>query len=121
MKKGIRFRLNRRFWKNRGLGAIPNPSDDRDKAYLPSSGLLYPNMASLEEHAKVVDQGRTSSCVGNAVAGALWIMEKKSGKAYGYPSRMFLYWNSRNQHEVAPFGDDGTYVRTDGGPIIRSI
>lgn len=112
MKKGIRYKWRRRFWKERGLGALPNPSDNRDRFYSPAGEMTYPLGASLENYVKVVDQGATSSCVGNAVAGALWIMEKKSGKAYGYPSRMFLYWNSRNQHSILPLSDSGTYVRT---------
>jgi C1A family cysteine protease len=112
MKKGFRFKWNRRFWKERGLGALPNPADKRDMLYEPDGEISYPLEVSLEKYVKVVDQGGTSSCVGNAVAGAVWIMEVKSEKEYGYPSRMFLYWNSRNQHGVPPFSDNGTYVRS---------
>lgn len=113
-KRGLVFAWKRRFWKNRGLGFTPNVRDDRDRLYVQDGELFsYNEMnASLEKYSTVVDQDGTSSCVGNAVAGAIWIMEQKSSHKYGYPSRLFLYWNSRNQHSNVPFKDDGTYIRT---------
>jgi hypothetical protein len=103
-------KIRKRIFKQRGIGCIRNPIDSRDRLFEPS-GQQVGVGASLEQYVTVVDQKSTSSCVGNAVAGAVYIMEQKSGHQYGYPSRMFLYWNARRRHENPPLKDDGTYIR----------
>jgi hypothetical protein len=114
---GIKRFLVRKFWRKRGLGCEQNPYDKRDfvYSYRAKKG-VFPEFESLEQYSEVVDQLNTNSCVGNAVAGAIRILENKkrhneSNFKYGYPSRMFLYWNSRVQHDVIPLKDDGTYIR----------
>lgn len=104
--------FKRIFWRKRGLGWRPNPADQRDQKYAARRTDL-PAAVSLEKWAKVVDQKSTSSCVGNAIAGAVYIAEQRSkhGSDYGYPSRMFLYWMARNRHDKPPLTDDGTYIR----------
>lgn len=103
--------FKRLFWRKRGLGYRPNPSDKRDLKYLVMRHGL-PESVSLEKWCAVVDQKSTSSCVGNAVAGAVYIQEQKSGQLYGYPSRLFAYWIARNQHDKPPLKDNGTYIRS---------
>jgi len=110
----IKRSIARRFWTKRGLGMKPNPIDERDYLYkYNDDDGVYPDFFSLEKYSEIVDQLNTGSCVGNAVAGAIRILEnRKSGSTeYGYPSRLFLYWISRSQHETEPFRDNGTYVR----------
>lgn len=104
--------LKQIFWRKRGLGWKPNPEDNRDQKYAARRTDL-PAVVSLEKWAKVVDQKSTSSCVGNAIAGAVHIQEQRSDNAagYNYPSRMFVYWNARRRHDKPPLKDGGTYIR----------
>lgn len=109
--------IARKLWRKRGLGMKPNLYDKRDFVYdYRLRKGVYPTSVSLENYSEIVDQSNTSSCVGNAIAGAIRILENKANihdiTKYGYPSRMFLYWNSRILHDVIPLKDDGTYIRT---------
>jgi hypothetical protein len=113
-----KFFATKLLWRRRGLGMNPNPYDRRDFVYdyKMKSG-VFQETSSLELYSEVVDQLNTSSCIGNALAGAIRILENKkqhenSYLKYSYPSRMFLYWNSRILHDVIPLKDDGTYIRT---------
>lgn len=102
--------LVRLFRRKKGLGWKPNKADDRDLKYKAVRADLPAEM-SLRKWAEVVDQKSTSSCVGNAVAGAVRIAENRSGHEYGYPSRMFIYYIARLKREKPPLSDDGTYIR----------
>jgi hypothetical protein len=102
--------FKRLFWRRRGTGWKPNPEDGRDLKYRTMRASL-PAVVSLRIWATVVDQKSTNSCVGNAVAGAVFITEKKSGFFYGYPSRMFIYWLARRRYDNPPLKDDGAYIR----------
>ena len=102
--------FKRIFWRNRGLGCLRNIYDPRDRKF-ESELTSIPNNASVEKYVtEVLDQRATSSCVAHSVAHAISIMEKKSGFDYGTPSRLFLYWNSRRQHNNEDV-DQGTYIR----------
>lgn len=110
---GFRGAMRRVFWRDRGLGMIPNDIDARDFEYSAKGVMSLDDDGeiSLEKYATVVDQGRTNSCVGNAVAGAVWIMEQKSSHEYGYPSRGWLYWHARYRHQGVNVTDSGTHIR----------
>lgn len=110
---GFRKKIRQAFWIERGLGMLPNERDDRDYLYRVNNNALdrVSGDISLEQYSTVVDQGSTSSCVGNAVAGAVWIKENQSGKGYLYPSRNWLYWNARYRHQGVNVTDDGTFIR----------
>lgn len=112
MMKRLKRSLARKFWRKRGLGAKKNPVDRRDRLFMANHRVDLPSKVSLEEYSTIKDQGMTGSCAGNAVAGAVWILEQKSGNYTRYPSRMFLYWNSRICHDQEPLSDEGTYIRT---------
>lgn len=64
----------------------------------------------------VENQGDIGSCVGNAVVGALELIEKRDGHPYVELSRMFIYYNSRLMHEDQN-NDSGTYIRLAMGTL----
>lgn len=103
----------RLFWRKRGTGWIPNEKDTRDIRYHTIRDMSeLPSVASLEAWDEITDQKGTSSCVGHAVAGSICIAENRSGKNYGHPSRLFVYWIARARHKRPPLRDDGAYIRS---------
>lgn len=106
----------------RGLGFHPDAPDPRDwdvdRMALGAPGSTV-GEASLRRHEPpVYDQGRTSSCVAQAMAGAVEILERSAryrgaSVDVGTPSRLFLYYGSRRLHSGGPaIFDTGTYLRT---------
>lgn len=97
----------------RRLGYLPDELDTRDLAadeLLAARG--FPKEASLDQWLPIVrDQGRTNSCVAQALAAAIDIRELRAGLPDDPVSRLFLYWNSRAQHG-AQRRDRGTYIRS---------
>lgn len=57
----------------------------------------------------VEDQGQTSSCVANAIVGALELHQRKAGLATTDLSRLFLYFNARSLSKKEN-EDCGTYI-----------
>lgn len=57
----------------------------------------------------VEDQGRTNSCVANAIVGAVELLQKKAGQGAPDLSRMFLYYNARAIGKREHL-DEGTYI-----------
>ena len=83
-------------------------SDTRYKeADLPHKVDLRPYMTRIE------NQGQTSSCVANAVAGAYeYLAKMHTGQDYDV-SRMFIYYNGRYlgvDGDQSQIGDDGSYI-----------
>lgn len=127
--------------RNRKYGWVPDRPDPRDRIYSAPPKVLLPESVSLRHLCSAVeDQGSLSSCVGNACAGLLEVLENKSGTTFtkkltswekflcsagikkegcngtytlGFMdvSRLFIYYNARAR--------DGM-ERTDGGCSIRS-
>lgn len=93
----------------RPTGCLANPQDQRDRIFS-SPKTCLPPAVSLGQHAKVVSQGGTSSCVANALAAAIRIMERVI-KPNGFPARLWIYWHSRIRHDKLPLKDEGTYIR----------
>ena len=77
-----------------------------------------PRKVDLRQHLTVVeDQGRTSSCTANAVAGAYeYLAKKHTGKDYDV-SRMFIYYNAR---AIGVDGDESK-IKDGGSGIGKSI
>jgi len=100
-------------WHKKGSGWLPNYLDRRDwdfdRLALPT--VDFPGAIS---HAawvpEVLDQGATNSCVGNAVAGAIGILETRAGIEYIPMSRLYLYYNARARHS-SNITDTGTYIK----------
>lgn len=109
----------------RALGHIPDIPDPRDYDFGRFGvSSRSPSSASLVAHEPAVyDQGRTSSCVAQAMAGAIEILERRAAfkanlkgldfPAPATPSRLSIYINSRILHAGGPaIFDNGTYLRT---------
>lgn len=67
--------------RNRKYGWLPDRPDKRDKLYAaiqPAAISLPPEVDLRKLASPVEDQGKLSSCVGNACAGALEILENKN-------------------------------------------
>lgn len=103
------------FRKNAGLGWIPNELDNRDFDF-DKLGLSIPpphliEKLSLRDFAgPVFDQGKTASCVSQAIAGAIVIREARAGLPARVPSRLFVYHNARRYRGA---------TKIDGGTVIR--
>jgi hypothetical protein len=108
------------FRANRRLGWNPDPRDSRDYSF-EKLGLASPTFEQTRKSLRdcsgpMLDQGPTSSCVGNAIAGAIVtreILRTDSGKL---PSRLFIYFNSRRYHGSTLI-DAGTFIRTAVGGL----
>jgi C1A family cysteine protease len=70
-----------------------------------------PREVDLTPHVRIVrDQQHTSSCVGQAFAGAIDICESSAG-LYSQPaSALFPYYHARREHQKIVL-DGGTYIR----------
>jgi C1A family cysteine protease len=94
----------------KGYGWKRDLPDHRDFRYtlapvkVPASVDLRPKCPPVQ------DQGQLGSCTANAIAGHLDFNRKKQGEAFMTPSRLFIYYNERQ--------DDGT-VKEDAGSSIR--
>ncbi|MEL7190326.1 MAG: C1 family peptidase [Pseudomonadota bacterium] len=74
-----------------------------------ASSSLPPRVDLRKYCSPVEDQGRTNSCVANAVVGALELLQRKQGHSTQDLSRLFNYYNARLFHNKQP-EDQGTYV-----------
>ena len=84
--------------------------DPRDYIYQATSPIRPVNSVDLRQYCTAVeDQGQLGSCTGNAIAGAIELLDKRAGKVTDV-SRLFIYYNERLL--------EGT-VRTDSGAYIR--
>jgi C1A family cysteine protease len=107
----------------RKLNWRPDLPDARDKPYtllgwrpyflLPKHVDLRPQCSPVE------DQGYLGSCTGNAIAGAIELLDVKNGAGFTDISRLFIYYNERVYlNEVDQ--DNGAYIR-DGIKSIHKI
>lgn len=75
------------------------------------AGTLLPALVDLRiGMPPVYDQGQTSSCTANAIAGELDYAEGKAGLVNMVPSRLFIYYNERLL-EGSTGTDDGGEIR----------
>jgi C1A family cysteine protease len=88
---------------------IPDKLDKRDHPYhltnkTPSS------IVDLRSYCSTIeDQGQLGSCTGNAIAGAIELMNKKNGKTFDV-SRLFIYYYERVLEGTVNY-DNGAYIR----------
>ena len=94
-------------------GWVPDLPDHRDYLYnqlqaVPPSLPLAVDLRPL--CSPVEDQGQLGSCTGNALAGALEFLERKSRGPFTDLSRLFIYYNERViEHSVK--SDAGAQIR----------
>jgi len=96
-----------------GYGWVPDLPDQRDVLY----GAVRPVPAKLPPSADlrslcspVENQGDLGSCTGNAIAGAVEFLERKSNMRFVNVSRLFIYYNERAIEHT---------VKSDSGAMIR--
>src|SRR5437763_7883609 len=96
------------------LGWKPDLPDHRDKRYSSLhiiKDTQLPDLVDMRnECPPVYDQLTTSSCTANSGAGFGEFMMKKLGMPSYTPSRLFIYWNSRQLIGEAD-RDDGATLR----------
>jgi C1A family cysteine protease len=101
--------------RRRGLGWIPNKEDRRDFD-ISLLGIetteTFPAECSLRQfQTKILNQGRTNSCVANALAHALLLRENQKRHTQSSISRLFVYYNARRFYG-GHRSDSGTFIRT---------
>ena len=75
-----------------------------------ASAPTLPPVVDLRRFCSAVeDQQHTNSCVGNAVVGALELLQAKEGHSAHDLSRLFVYYNSRTL-SGEPVADEGTTI-----------
>ena len=107
---------------NKKYGWIPDVPDKRDHQ-IEQLGLGLVSAQALPSKIDLstgigpcYDQGQTSSCVGNGIAGIIEFLLKKEKKPVFTPSRLFIYANGRIM-ENSLASDSGAMIR-DG---VKSI
>jgi C1A family cysteine protease len=88
----------------------PDLPDQRDYAYKPTVGAIPRKMDLRKLCSPVEDQGNLGSCTGNALVGAMEVLENLGKTTFVDLSRLFVYYNERVI--------EGT-VRQDSGAMIR--
>ena len=109
------FSIPRYHWKM-------DKVDTRDHPYL-LTGNTQPNTVDLRIYCSAIeDQGNLGSCTGNAIAGAIELMDKKNGRNLDV-SRLFIYYYERLLEGTVNY-DSGAYIRdgiracyTYGAPV----
>jgi C1A family cysteine protease len=87
----------------------PDKLDTRDYKYqiIP---MLTPNIVDLRRHCSPIEnQGNLGSCTGQAIAGAIELLNKRNGK-YRDISRLFIYYYERLLIGTINY-DSGAYIR----------
>ena len=92
------------------------PVDTRDKIYQPTA-IVLPKTVDLRPYCSPIeDQGQLGSCTGNAIAGMVDLMDRKSNKALQV-SRLFIYYEERVLEGTVNY-DSGAYIR-DGIKVVN--
>jgi C1A family cysteine protease len=102
----------------------PEPADPRDYIWQPPAGMPLTLATKVDLRANcspIYDQGQLGSCTGNAIAGALELVERKNYKGTTYAtyvfSRLFIYYLERVL-EGSVNSDAGAYIR-DGFKAVN--
>lgn len=83
--------------------------DTRDYIYKSTAGEVTPSVDLRNFCTPIEDQGNLGSCTGQAVAGAIELLNKKSGKQTDV-SRLFIYYYERLLLGTVNY-DSGAYIR----------
>ena len=90
---------------------VADPFDNRDFVYQLSSIPSMPSKVDLRPYASPIDdQGNLGSCTGNAIAGAIDLIDKKNQNRLLRVSRLFIYYQERLL-EGTISQDRGAYIR----------
>ena len=101
---------------------VKDKVDKRDHPYL-LTGASQASVVDLRPYCSPIeDQGNLGSCTGNAIAGAIELMDKKNGRTLDV-SRLFIYYYERLYEGTVNY-DSGAYIRdgikvcyTYGAPV----
>jgi C1A family cysteine protease len=98
---------------------VPDLPDFRDHLYAPLD-IAVPAVVDLRHYCSTVeDQGDLGSCTGNAIVGAMELLENKAGTGFTDLSRLFVYYQER-KIEGTVRQDSGAYIR-DGIKAVNQI
>lgn len=89
----------------------PDTKDDRDYIFTGAIGNLPPSVDLRPFAGNVDNQLMLSSCTANAGTSALEILDKKMTGNYEDMSRLFLYFNEREEYSELKGKDAGAYMR----------
>ena len=88
----------------------PDPQDPRDHIYQLQPLSVAPATVDLRNFASTIeDQGQLGSCTGNAIAGAIELIDRKNNKNLDV-SRLFIYYQERLIEGTVRY-DAGAYIR----------
>ena len=88
---------------------VPDKLDDRDYRYAVTQK-ASPNVVDLRPYCSPIEnQGSLGSCTGQAIAGAIELLNKRSGK-HNDISRLFIYYYERLMLGTVNY-DSGAYIR----------
>ena len=89
---------------------VPDKPDARDYAYQVTNTTTQPNTVDLRQYCTLIeDQGQLGSCTGNAIAGAIELLDKRTNKQRDV-SRLFIYYYERYLEGTVNY-DAGAYIR----------
>lgn len=83
--------------------------DKRDYKYIPTTKSQQDIVDLREYCSSIEDQGNLGSCTGNAIAGAIELLNKRKGKQNDI-SRLFIYYYERLMINTVNY-DSGAYIR----------
>ena len=96
---------------------VRDKPDTRDYIYSLEPRAVIPSKVDLRPYASTIeDQSIIGSCVGNAVAGAIELVDRKNSKLLEV-SRLFIYYQAR-VYEGSINYDNGAYIR-DGFKAVN--
>ena len=88
---------------------VPDKLDTRDYKYQITTR-ISPDIVDLRPYCSPIEnQGNLGSCTGQAVAGAIELLNKRNGKPTDV-SRLFIYYYARLLEGTTNY-DDGAYIR----------
>lgn len=102
MRKNIQYTIPRYHWK-------ADKPDRRDCIYCKTNPIT-PEKVDLRPYCTPIeDQGMLGSCTGNAIAGAIELLDKREKKQRDI-SRLFIYYHERLIEGTVNY-DSGAYIR----------
>jgi hypothetical protein len=88
---------------------VRDKPDSRDYKYTPTR-VSQPNIVDLRSYCSPIeDQGNLGSCTGQAIAGAIELLNKRAGRSLDV-SRLFIYYYERLLEGTVNY-DNGAYIR----------
>lgn len=90
--------------------------DSRDHLYKPTVTKLPTSVDMRLSCSAIEDQGNLGSCTGNAIAGAIELVDRKNRKMLDV-SRLFIYYEERVLEGSVNY-DSGAYIR-DGLKVVN--